>query len=84
MRPLAELPPRNLSRRIADAAVAAGDGEIPAVFLPLDHPAFNRRMPVSYRFSPVRAVPARQFDAFVVYPAVSVLRSLQATWYTAP
>ncbi|TVQ35332.1 MAG: hypothetical protein EA384_16385 [Spirochaetaceae bacterium] len=81
-----ELPSRNLSRRIADAAVAAaaGDGEIPAVFLPLDHPAFERRMLVSYGSSPVRAVPARQFDAFIVYPAVSVLHSLQATWYTAP
>ncbi|TVQ96686.1 MAG: hypothetical protein EA403_15830 [Spirochaetaceae bacterium] len=85
MRPLAELPQHNLSRRIADAAgAAAGGGEIPAVFLPLDHPAFDRRMLVSYGFSPVRAIPARQFDAFVVYPEVSVLRSLQATWYTAP
>ena len=84
MRPLAELPPRNLSRRIADAAVATGDGAIPAVFLPLDHPAFNRRMPVSYGLSPVRAVPSRQFDALVVYPEISVLRSLRATWYTAP
>ncbi|TVQ98240.1 MAG: hypothetical protein EA403_14245 [Spirochaetaceae bacterium] len=86
MRPLAELPQRNLSRRIADAAAsaAAGDEAIPAVFLPLDQKAFERRMLVSYGFSPVRAIPARQFDAFVVYPEVSVLRSLQATWYTAP
>lgn len=64
----------NLSRAIAEVAGEA------AVFLDLSHPLFMRRMPIAYTHSPLRAVPARQFDGYLVFPEISILQSLRREW----
>ncbi|TVR65402.1 MAG: hypothetical protein EA426_00025 [Spirochaetaceae bacterium] len=77
-----ERPASNLSRRIAEAVARRDGSDRPysAAFLELSHPVFSRRMSVAFTFSPVRAAPARQFDAYVIFPEITVLDSLRRSW----
>ena len=77
-----ERPASNLSRRIAEAVGRRDGAERPesAAFLELSHPVFARRMSVAFTFSPLRAAPGRQFDAYVIFPEITVLDSIRRTW----
>ncbi|TVR70725.1 MAG: hypothetical protein EA427_05335 [Spirochaetaceae bacterium] len=76
----------NLSRVIAEVARShradrsSPEATTPAVFLDLSHPLFMRRMPIAFTHSPLRAVPGRQFDGYLVYPEISVLESIRREW----
>ena len=81
--PLAiERPTSNLSRQIAETVARRDGGNRPqsAAFLNLSHPVFARRMRVAFTHSPLPAVPGRQFDAYVVFPEISVLESIRRSW----
>lgn len=76
----------NLSRAIAEVASGGDEGHgggahgTAAVFLDLSHPLFMRRMSMAFTHSPIRTVPARQFDGYVAYPEISILESLRSRW----
>ena len=77
-----ERPPSNLSRQIAEVVARRDGSERPesAAFLDLSHPVFARRMPIAFGHSPLRAVPARQFDAYVIFPRITILESIRREW----
>lgn len=52
-------------------------GEGGNIFIPLDDPLFQESMGVAYSFDELRAAPGRQFDAYLVFSSISVLRSMQ-------
>ncbi|TVQ19890.1 MAG: hypothetical protein EA382_15840, partial [Spirochaetaceae bacterium] len=77
-----ERPPTNLSRQIADVVARRDGADRPesAAFLDLSHPVFARRMPIAFGYSPLRAAPSRQFDAYVIFPEITILESIRREW----
>lgn len=75
-------PPSNLSRQIAEIVARRDEADRPesAAFLDLSHPVFAKRMPVAFTHSPLRAAPGRQFDAYLIFPRISVLDSIRRSW----
>ena len=80
--PAIELPERNLMRQIAELTAARDGAERPqsGAYLELSHPVFQRSMPIAFTFSPLRAAPGRQFDAYVIFPEITILESLRRSW----
>lgn len=83
--PATERNPRNLVRAIAEVAQRqpterhTAERQPSAVYLDLSHPVFQRRMPMAFTRSVFRTVPGRQFDGYIAYPKISVLRSITGT-----
>lgn len=75
-------PARNLSRQIAETVARRDGSEHPrsAAFLELSHPLFARNMRIAFTHSALRAAPGRQFDAYVIFPEISILESIRANW----
>ena len=80
--PAMERPASNLSRQIAETVARLDGADRPqsAAFLDLSHPVFARRMRVAFTHSPLPTAPGRQFDAYVVFPEISVLESIRRSW----
>ncbi len=75
-------PTSNFARQIAEI-VARRDGTTrpeSAAFIELSDPAFARSMQIAFSFSRLRAAPGRQFDAYLVFPEISVLESIRRAW----
>lgn len=77
-----ERPVSSLSRQIAQVVAQRDGSERPesAAFLELSHPEFGRYMHVAFTHSQLRVVPNRQFDAYVIFPTMSILQSIRRTW----
>ncbi len=51
-----------------------------AAFIELSDPVFARSTQIAFSFSRLRAAPGRQFDAYLVFPEISVLESIRRAW----
>jgi erythromycin esterase-like protein len=80
--PAIERPERNLMRQIAERTASRDGTERPqsGAYVELSHRLFQCSMPIAFTFSPLRAAPGRQFDAYVIFPELSILESIRRSW----